>query len=53
MKGIKRTFAGVDWSGGGAEIKGSEGDIKSRTIIHICHLLLISIQYIPAHFKNP
>lgn len=35
MKGIKRTFAGVDWSGGGAEIKGSEGDIKSRTIIHI------------------
>lgn len=35
LKGIKRTFAGVDWSGGGAEIKGSEGEVKSRTLLHI------------------
>lgn len=33
--GIVRTMAGVDWSGGGAEIKGSEGLFKSRTVLHI------------------
>jgi hypothetical protein len=33
--GIVRTVAGVDWSGGGAEIKGSEGLFKSRTVMHI------------------
>ena len=34
-EGIVRTIAGVDWSGGGAEIKGSEGVYKSRTVLHI------------------
>lgn len=34
-QGIIRTTAGVDWSGGGAEIKGSEGLFKSRTVLHI------------------
>jgi len=34
-QGIVRTMAGVDWSGGGAEIKGSEGVFKSRTVLHI------------------
>jgi hypothetical protein len=34
-EGIVRTVAGVDWSGGGAEIKGSEGLFKSRTVLHI------------------
>lgn len=33
--GITRTFAGVDWSGGGGEVKGSEGLFKSRTVLHI------------------
>lgn len=33
--GIVRTVAGVDWSGGGAEVKGSEGLYKSRTVLHI------------------
>lgn len=36
MKGITRTFAGIDWSGGGGEVKGSEGGLfKSRTVLHI------------------
>lgn len=34
-EGILRTAAGVDWSGGGSEIKGSEGVLKSRTVLHI------------------
>ncbi len=34
-EGIVRVTAGVDWSGGGAEIKGSEGVFKSRTVLHI------------------
>jgi hypothetical protein len=34
-KGIVRTTAGVDWSGGGGEVKGSEGLYKSRTVLHI------------------
>lgn len=33
--GIRRTIAGVDWSGGGGEIKGMEGLLKSRTVLHI------------------
>lgn len=33
--GITATYAGVDWSGGGAEVKGSEGLFKSRTVLHI------------------
>lgn len=34
--GIVRVTAGVDWSGGGAEVKGSEGSMyKSRTVLHI------------------
>jgi len=33
--GITGTYAGVDWSGGGAEVKGSEGLFKSRTVLHI------------------
>lgn len=33
--GITRVVAGVDWSGGGAEVKGSEGLFKSRTVFHI------------------
>lgn len=36
LQGITRTFAGVDWSGGGGEVKGSEGGLfKSRTVLHI------------------
>jgi len=35
LNGIRRTVAGVDWSGGGAEVKGSEGLYKSRTVLHI------------------
>ncbi len=34
-EGIVRTTAGVDWSGGGSEVKGSEGVFKSRTVLHI------------------
>lgn len=34
-EGIIRTTAGVDWSGGGGEIKGSEGGYRSRTVLHI------------------
>lgn len=34
-EGIVRVVAGVDWSGGGAEVKGSEGVFKSRTVMHI------------------
>lgn len=34
-EGVVRVVAGVDWSGGGAEIKGSEGVFKSRTVLHI------------------
>jgi hypothetical protein len=34
-RGISKIVAGVDWSGGGAEIKGSEGMYKSRTVLHI------------------
>ena len=33
--GIMRVTAGVDWSGGGGEVKGSEGLFKSRTVLHI------------------
>lgn len=33
--GIIRTVAGVDWSGGGGEVKGMEGLLKSRTVLHI------------------
>lgn len=33
--GISRVVAGVDWSGGGAEVKGNEGVFKSRTVLHI------------------
>ncbi len=33
--GIVRTVAGVDWSGGGGEVKGMEGLLKSRTVLHI------------------
>ncbi len=32
MEGIVRTYMGVDWSGGGGEIKGTDGMVKSRTI---------------------
>lgn len=35
MEGVTRVVAGVDWSGGGQEIKGSEGLLKSRTVLHI------------------
>lgn len=33
--GVTRVVAGVDWSGGGGEVKGSEGVFKSRTVLHI------------------
>jgi hypothetical protein len=33
--GITKVVAGVDWSGGGGEVKGSEGLLKSRTVLHI------------------
>ncbi len=33
--GIVKVAAGVDWSGGGGEVKGSEGLFKSRTVLHI------------------
>lgn len=35
LNGITRVVAGVDWSGGGQEIKGMEGLLKSRTVMHI------------------
>lgn len=35
MQGIVRTVAGIDWSGGGGEVKNSEGLYKSRTVLHI------------------
>jgi hypothetical protein len=35
MLGISKVTAGVDWSGGGGEIKGSEGMYKSRTVLHV------------------
>lgn len=35
LQGISRAVAGVDWSGGGAEVKGTEGLLKSRTVLHI------------------
>ena len=35
LDGINRAVAGVDWSGGGGEVKGSEGLLKSRTVFHI------------------
>lgn len=35
LNGVLRTMAGVDWSGGGAEVKGMEGLLKSRTVLHI------------------
>ncbi len=35
LRGINRTMAGIDWSGGGAEVKGTEGLLKSRTVLHI------------------
>lgn len=33
--GINAAYAGVDWSGGGGEVKGTEGLVKSRTVLHI------------------
>ena len=33
--GLLRVVAGVDWSGGGGEVKGMEGLLKSRTVLHI------------------
>lgn len=33
MEGITRVVAGVDWSGGGGEVKGTEGLVKSRTVL--------------------
>ena len=35
LEGIVRIVAGVDWSGGGGEVKGMEGLLKSRTVLHI------------------
>jgi len=35
LQGIVRVVAGVDWSGGGGEVKGSEGLYKSRTVFHV------------------
>lgn len=35
LDGIVKVVAGVDWSGGGGEVKGSEGLYKSRTVFHI------------------
>jgi hypothetical protein len=35
LDGIIRVVAGVDWSGGGGEVKGMEGLLKSRTVLHI------------------
>lgn len=35
LEGISRTVGGVDWSGGGGEVKGMEGLLKSRTVFHI------------------
>jgi hypothetical protein len=35
LQGVTRTVAGVDWSGGGGEVKGKEGLVKSRTVLHI------------------
>lgn len=35
LNGILRVVAGVDWSGGGQEVKGTEGLVKSRTVLHI------------------
>lgn len=35
LDGIVRVVAGVDWSGGGGEVKGSEGLYKSRTVLHL------------------
>jgi len=39
LQGVTRTIAGVDWSGGGTEVKGKgkseEGIVKSRTVLHI------------------
>ena len=32
---ISATYAGIDWSGGGSEVKGHEGLFKSRTVLHI------------------
>lgn len=34
-EGIVRVMGGVDWSGGGGEVKGSEGVFKSRTVLHL------------------
>ena len=35
LDGILRVVAGVDWSGGGGEVKGMEGLLKSRTVLHL------------------
>lgn len=35
LDGIVQTVGGVDWSGGGGEVKGTEGLFKSRTVLHI------------------
>lgn len=32
LNGINKTYMGVDWSGGGGEVKGTEGLVKSRTV---------------------
>lgn len=36
LQGINRTFAGIDWSGGGQVVKGTEGLVKSRTVLTVC-----------------
>ena len=35
LDGINATFMGVDWSGGGGEVKGTEGLVKSRTVVWV------------------
>jgi Phage terminase large subunit (GpA) len=35
LSGVTNCFAGVDWSGGSAEVKGTEGLVKSRTVLHV------------------
>lgn len=35
LENVLRVVAGVDWSGGGGEVKGMEGLVKSRTVLHI------------------
>lgn len=35
MRNVTATFMGVDWSGGGGPVRGTEGLVKSRTVVHI------------------